>query len=437
MATIETLSPAQSGVVRDTGDAIDTVPSRYTATRRLTEALTAGLAPEDMVVQSMPDVSPTKWHLAHTSWFFEQFLLMPHLAGYRPVNPTYLYLFNSYYHQAGERHCRDQRGYISRPTVSEVMEYRGQVDAAMLELLRSPDEALRAAITELVILGINHEQQHQELLLTDIKHVFSVNPLRPVYRDANTPVAPAPAQPLKWLPFEGGVREIGYDNAGFSYDNETPRHRVYLEPFELADRLVTNREWLEFMSDGGYRRAELWLSLGWTAVEENQWTEPFYWEQRDGEWWLFTLGGMRRLAPDEPVCHVNFFEADAYARWAGARLPTEAEWEVAAADKPVSGNFVNEGRFHPAPAPPGAGLRQLFGDVWEWTASPYVAYPGFSPAPGAVGEYNGKFMCNQYVLRGGSCATSSDHVRATYRNFFAPDTSWQFTGLRLARGAAG
>jgi len=403
--------------------------------RAFTERLCEPLATEDYVVQSMADVSPTKWHLAHTSWFFETFVLAPHVPDYRPLEPAYAFLFNSYYVQAGERHCRAQRGYISRPTVAEVYAYRRHVDAAMGELLDRADASLLERVAPLIELGLQHEQQHQELLLTDIKHVFSVNPLRPVYRAR--PVASAPwAAPVAWLPFAGGLQEIGHDGAGFAYDNEGPRHRVYLQPYQLADRLVTNGEYLEFMADGGYRRAELWLSLGWAAAQEHGWTEPFYWERRAADWWHFTLSGMRRVDPDEPLTHISYFEADAFARWAGARLPTEAEWEVAAATVPRAGNFVEEARFHPAAAEPGApGLRQLYGDVWEWTQSPYVPYPGFRPAAGALGEYNGKFMCNQYVLRGGSCATSRTHIRATYRNFFPPEATWQFTGVRLARDA--
>jgi ergothioneine biosynthesis protein EgtB len=406
---------------------------RYRDVRAFTEQLTEGLAAEDMVVQSMSDVSPTKWHLAHTSWFFERFVLMEHLAGYAPLNDTYLYLFNSYYQQAGERHCRDQRGYISRPTVAEVLAYRRHVDDAMATLLAKADEAQLSAIDSLVTLGLHHEQQHQELMLTDIKHVFSVNPLRPVYRVTAAQPAAVPARPIEWIDFAGGVCEIGYAGDGFAFDNESPRHREYLEPFQLADRLVTNGEYLEFMEAGGYRRPELWLSLGWAAVQEKGWSEPFYWERRDGKWALFTLGGMRPVDPDEPVCHLTFFEADAYARWRSARLPTEAEWERAAAGRPITGNLVEDGRFHPTVAPSTDGLRQMYGDVWEWTASPYTAYPGFRPATGAVGEYNGKFMCNQFVLRGGSCATSRTHLRPTYRNFFPPEAAWQFTGVRLAR----
>jgi ergothioneine biosynthesis protein EgtB len=407
--------------------------ARYLRIRRFTERLTEGLAPEDMVVQSMADVSPTKWHLAHTSWFFEQFVLIPHLPGYQPVDPIYLYLFNSYYQQAGERHCRDQRGYISRPTVAEVMAYRSRVDAGMVELLEGSRGADPALVEPLVALGLNHEQQHQELMLTDIKHVFSVNPLRPVYREAEGRAPAGAPPPLAWIAFEGGVHEIGHAGGGFAYDNESPRHREFLEPFELASRPATCGEYLEFMADGGYRRPELWLSLGWAAVEENGWEEPFYWERRNGRYTLFTLGGTREVDPAEPVCHLSYFEADAFARWAGARLPTEAEWEVAAAGLPVRGNLVEERRHHPAPAAHGPGLQQMYGDVWEWTASPYTPYPGFRPVAGTLGEYNGKFMCNQYVLRGGSCATPGSHIRSTYRNFFPPEAAWQFTGVRLAR----
>jgi ergothioneine biosynthesis protein EgtB len=407
---------------------------RYRTVRRRTEQLCEPLATEDYVVQSMEDVSPTKWHLAHTSWFFETFILRPHRSGYAELDPTYAYLFNSYYTQAGERHCRAQRGYISRPTVAEVFAYRAHVDEAMTGLLAgaAPDEL--ATLAPLVEIGLQHEQQHQELMLTDIKHVFSVNPLRPVYRADARPAAAIGVPASEWIACGGGLHEIGHAGDGFAFDNEQPRHTVYLNPFALASRLVTNGEYLGFIEDGGYRRPELWLSMGWAAVEQGGWTEPFYWEQRDGEWWLFTLGGMRRVEPDEPVVHVSYFEADAFARWAGARLPTEAEWETAAADVPVAGNLVESGACHPRPAS-GTGLVQMYGDVWEWTQSPYSAYPGYRAPDGALGEYNGKFMCNQYVLRGGSCATPQSHIRSTYRNFFPPDATWQFTGLRLARDA--
>lgn len=437
--------------------------------RTRTTELVAGLAPEDMVVQSMEDVSPTKWHLAHTSWFWEVFVLEPHLSGYAVLDRAYHFLFNSYYVHAGERHCRAQRGWLSRPTVAQVLAYRAHVDEAMTRLLED-----RARIEEtpglagLIRLGMNHEQQHQELILTDLKHVFGVNPLRPAYRPPpRTPATEveerpqtASADPLRFVSFEGGVHEVGMRGAGnlsdpaapFGYDNEGPRHRRFLEPFALADRLVTCGEYLDFMNDGGYRRPELWMSAGWAARETHGWSEPFYWEKREGAWWVFTLGGLLPLDPAEPVVHLTWYEADAYARWAGARLPREDEWEVAAraaleAGAP-EGSFVDDGRFHPAPAalpapaqapdPGGPGsLRQLLGDAWEWTSSDYAPYPGYQPAPGAVGEYNGKFMTGQYVLRGGSCATSRDHLRLTYRNFFPPDAAWQFSGVRLARDLTG
>lgn len=410
--------------------------ARYNTIRRFTETLCEGLEPEDFVVQSMDDVSPTKWHLAHTSWFFETFVLLKHKRGYEPLDATYQYLFNSYYVQAGERHCRAQRGYISRPTVREVLAYRRHVDEHMLELLNEDTDRDRE-VQDLVELGLQHEQQHQELMLTDIKHVFSVNPLRPIYKRVHAPLAVS-TTPIEWLAFDAGIREIGHDGQGFAYDNEGPRHREYVEAFAIADRLVTNGEYLEFMQDGGYERAELWLSAGWDAVRQNQWTEPFYWEKRDGRYWLFTLSGMREVNEHEPVCHVSYFEADAYARWKGVRLPTEAEWESAAEGAPIEGNFVETELYHPhsgAPRLSGSSTFAPFGNVWQWTRSPYSPYPGFAPAPGAVGEYNGKFMCNQFVLRGGSCATSRTHVRRSYRNFFAPDVTWQFSGIRLAKDA--
>lgn len=412
---------------------------RYRQVRRRSHYLTRSLAPEDQVVQSMEDVSPTKWHLAHTSWFFETFLLEPHLDGYALHDPDYPYLFNSYYVQAGERHCRARRGYLSRPTVADVWRYREAVDEAMERLLEGEPAP---EVLELVELGLNHEQQHQELMLTDIKHVFGVNPLRPAYLDLGPAGVPAASDagvgPLRWLEFDEGIREIGWSGEGFCYDNELPRHRTLVPPFALGHRLVTNGEFLEFMSDGGYARPELWMSEGWATRDALGWSEPFYWERRDGDWWVFTLRGMERLDPFEPVSHVTWYEADAFARWAGARLPTEEEWEVASGGVAIQGNFVDSGRFHPASVatadtPSGEKPLQMYGDVWEWTSSPYRPYPGYRPAAGAVGEYNGKFMVNQFVLRGGSCATSLSHIRPTYRNFFHPDKAWQLTGLRLAR----
>ncbi|HEX7071967.1 MAG TPA: ergothioneine biosynthesis protein EgtB [Rhodothermales bacterium] len=412
----------------------DSAAVRYQAVRAFTERIARPLAIEDYVVQTMTDVSPTKWHLAHVSWFFETFVLRSFVPDYKPLDDRYAYLFNSYYVQAGERHCRDRRGYISRPTVEEVYAYRRYVDEQMLAFLAVADESSWLKAAPIVEIGLHHEQQHQELMLTDIKHVLSVNPLRPAYETAN----PSPARKvpsLDWLFVEEGVYEIGTSGDGFYYDNEGPRHRTFLESFLLATRPVTCGEFMAFMDDGGYKRPELWLSAGWATVEAQGWTEPFYWERDGNRWVLFTLSGMRDVDPDEPICHVSYFEADAYARWAGARLPTEEEWEVAAAALPVEGHFVEDRFLHPVAADPAQAspLLQMYGDVWEWTRSQYSPYPGYAPAPGALGEYNGKFMCNQFVLRGGSCATSVTHIRPTYRNFFAPESTWQFTGFRLAR----
>ena len=417
---------------------------QYRTVRAFTETLTEPLATEDYVVQSHADVSPTKWHLAHTTWFWETFVLAEFLDGYELYDARYPFLFNSYYVQAGERHCRAQRGYLSRPTVAEVFAFRAHVDEAMHRLLADLAGDADSPLAEVVRVGLNHEQQHQELMLTDIKHVFSVNPLRPAYRErAHTP---APAHgPVQWISFDEGLHEVGYlpeRDGPFTFDNETPRHRVFVERFALADRLVTCGEYLAFMDDGGYERAPLWLSEGFATVQEHGWSEPFYWEQRDGAWWHFTLSGMRPVDPNEPLTHISYFEADAYARWAGFRLPTEFEWEVASEGVAIDGNFAEDGPLHPtAPATVAGGdgaptaprLQQLFGDVWEWTRSQYSPYPGYQPLPGALGEYNGKFMSNQFVLRGGSCATSRSHIRRTYRNFFPADATWQFTGIRLAR----
>ena len=412
---------------------------RYTSVRGLTEQLAAPLSPEDQCIQTMDDVSPTKWHRAHTTWFFETFLLKPHLDGYREVDPDYAYLFNSYYEAVGPRHPRPQRGIISRPSAAEVADYRSRVDEAMVALLGDevPEE-----VADLTELGLNHEQQHQELLLMDIKHVLDSNRCGPAYM-AEPPPVPAAAEPgHRWVRFEGGRQVIGHDGGDFAFDNETPRHEVLLGPYELSDRLVTCGEWLAFMGDGGYETPTLWLSDGWATVQSAGWSAPLYWSRiSDGDaedaWWVFTLSGGRPPGLDEPVCHVSYYEADAFARWAGARLPTEAEWEAAAtssgAQRLADGaNFLDAGALHPRPA--GChGPLQLFGDVWEWTSSAYSPYPGFVQAAGAVGEYNGKFMINQMVLRGGCCVTPAGHVRATYRNFFAPQTRWHFSGLRLAR----
>jgi len=389
---------------------------------------------EDYVVQSMPDCSPTKWHLAHTSWFFETFIVAEAEQPYAPLDTVYGYLFNSYYEAVGERHPRPQRGLLSRPTVKEVFEYRAYVDRLMGELLRRASNDQLGWVGPRLTLGLNHEQQHQELILTDMKHVLGLNPLRPVYVEAETPKRQRPVA-LEWLPYEGGVYPIGHEGQGFAFDNEGPRHSELLQPFQLGSRLVTNGEYIEFMEDGGYRRPELWLSAGWATVQEQGWRAPLYWERYGTQWRQMTLSGLREVQPAEPVCHVSYYEADAYARWREARLPTEGEWEVAAQSASRSGNFLENGHFHPVPAAPsdGAGPAQMFGDLWEWTRSSYAPYPGYRPASGALGEYNGKFMCNQYVLRGGSCATPAAHIRATYRNFFPPDARWQFSGIRLAR----
>lgn len=415
---------------------------RYDAVRAHTERLCAPLEVEDCVVSSMPDVSPTKWHLAHTSWFFETFVLAEHDPQYRSPDARYAFLFNSYYVQAGERHCRAKRGLVTRPTVREVFAYRAHVDEAMRRLIARIADDREHPASDLVELGLHHEQQHQELMLTDIKHVLWTNPLRPSYVSTKEriPIVPPVSERAAWIDFEGGLSWIGHEGVGFAYDNETPRHRVFLEPYRLASRLVTNGEYLQFMEDGGYRRPELWLSAGLAAVLERRWDGPLYWERSaEGGWMEFTLRGTRALdeaALADPVTHVSFYEADAYARWAGARLPTEFEWEAAARVAPTDGPFVEAERFHPSPAQALSGLQQLYGDAWQWTQSSYVGYPNYRPAPGAIGEYNGKWMADQWVLRGASCATPRSHARVTYRNFFSSDARWQFTGVRLAAGGA-
>jgi ergothioneine biosynthesis protein EgtB len=394
-------------------------------------ALCAPLTPEDMMVQSCAEASPAKWHLAHTTWFFETFILREFRPAYRPFHPDFLWLFNSYYNAVSAQPEKKLRAVFSRPTAEEILAYRHHVDAAMEDFAAgSVPEAAR----ERIVLGLNHEQQHQELLITDIKNAFWSNPLHPVYAPRSRDQA-REASPVQWVDFAGGVTEIGYKGKEFCFDNETPRHKVYLEPFRLASRPVTCAEYLQFMEDGGYSRSELWLSEGWSTVQAERWQAPLYWRPRDnGIWEVFTMHGLVEL--DEllatPVCHISYFEADAYARWAGKSLPTEAEWEVAAAAVPVSGNLLEGEKFHPQAASVASQMEQLYGDVWEWTVSAYLPYPGFNPLPGALGEYNGKFMCNQMVLRGGSVATPASHIRATYRNFFAPATRWQFSGVRLA-----
>ena len=395
----------------------------------------------------MPEVSPTKWHLAHTTWFFETFILKKWIPGYHDAVPEYAYLFNSYYNAAGAMHRRDLRGLISRPTVEETKKYRASIDSDIDDLVSSADEKLFREIEPILTLGIHHEQQHQELLITDIKHVFAQNPLYPVFREGGTEQGQSGSDPsafdragtsrsTQFVEFDEATIEVGHDGNGFSYDNEGPRHRALVLPFSLANRLVTNAEYLEFMAGNGYSRSEFWLSLGWTTVNEQSWRAPLYWIERNGEWWNFTLSGLRKVDPNEPVTHLSYFEADAYANWAGARMPTEFEWERAVEKIDLDGNFVENERFHPtalAKSSQDRQLAQMFGDVWEWTRSSYSPYPGYRAGRGALGEYNGKFMCNQYVLRGGSCATSRTHIRKTYRNFFQPDKRWQFTGIRLAR----
>lgn len=413
----------------------------YAAIRRRTEALTAGLATEDFVVQVMTEASPTKWHLAHTTWFFEAFVLRPFAPDYQVFHPRYDFLFNSYYDTLGERTPRHARGLLSRPTVQEIFAYRAHVDAAMLALVEGD---LEPEVQRRIVLGTMHEEQHQELLLTDLKAAFGFNPLRPSHPGARLPVA-GRATPLTMQAFEGGLVEIGAaarpmatSRADFTFDNETPRHRVWIDPFELADRCVTCGEYLAFMEDRGYERHELWLADGWAwLATEGAPRAPLHWFRENDAWFEFTLAGSRPLDLHAPVTHVSFYEADAYARWAGCRLPTEAECEIAAAAHPASkGAFQEQGSWQPLPdseLPPATGLRAVRGNQWEWTSSPYQAYPGFEPLPGALGEYNGKFMCNQFVLRGGSCVTPEAHFRSSYRNFFYPSDRWQFTGVRLAR----
>ena len=410
------------------------MPSGYRRVRIATEQLAAPLSAEDCAIQSMPDASPVKWHLAHMSWFFETFVLKPHLPGYQLFHPSFRVLFNSYYNGIGDKHPRPRRGLLSRPSLEEVDAYRLHIDAAMAELMDR--RRLPSTISALVELGLNHEQQHQELILTDVLHLLSCNPLKPAYEPsiaaADAPIANA--TPLTWIEFGEGIVDTGHDGSQFAFDNESPRHRQYLNGFSLASREVTNGEYLAFIDDAGYRRPELWLSEGWDWLAANSIDAPLYW-QRDGRSWLkFGLHGLRAVEASAPVCHVSLFEADAYARWAGARLPSEGEWEVAASGRPVEGNFVESGSLEPTAANAAtATLSQLFGDVWEWTRSAYAPYPGYRPAAGAIGEYNGKFMCNQYVLRGGSCVSPASHLRATYRNFFPAAARWQFTGIRLAR----
>jgi ergothioneine biosynthesis protein EgtB len=409
-------------------------PEHYLTIRAATEALCGPLSAEDAALQSMPDASPAKWHLAHSSWFFETFVLGPSVPGYRAFCPAYHHLYNSYYQSVGSPFPRPQRGLLSRPSLEEVVAYRRHVDGCMTHLLATPGMAERSELLGVIELGLQHEQQHQELLLTDLKHLFFQNPLRPCYQAHATGGAPAPLTDRSWCEHPGGIARIGHTGPGFCFDNERPRHRRLLEPFALASRLVTNGEWMAFMADGGYERPELWLSDGFDAVRAGGWRAPLYWEREASGWQAFTLAGMRPVGPDDPVCHVSMYEADAFARWSRARLPAEEEWEVLAAGSVVEGNFAERGLLRPTtPAAGGELPQQIFGDVWEWTRSPYGPYPGYRPPEGALGEYNGKFMANQWVLRGGSCVSPQGHLRASYRNFFAPSARWQFSGVRIAR----
>lgn len=408
----------------------------YRTVRETSRSLGRPLSDADATVQSMPDASPAKWHLAHTTWFFETMVLVPNVSGYRVFNDSFNFLFNSYYETIGARHPRPRRGMITRPALDTVFAYREHVDAAIETLLQGE---FPPHVADLIELGCHHEQQHQELLLTDILHLFAQNPLHPAYKDPE-PVGVDAREPgpATFVAFDGGIVEIGHNGRGFAFDCEGPRHRVLLEPYRLADRLVTSGEWMAFIADGGYREPLLWLSEGWSKVCSDHWQMPLYWDERDGEFWTMTLRGAQPVDRGAPVAHVSYFEADAFARWAGRRLPSEAEWESAAQSLPPDGNFASSGRLRPKPVAPSQsepGVRQMYGDVWEWTRSPFSPYPRFKPIQGAVGEYNGKFMCNQFVLRGGSCATPAAHIRATYRNFFPPDARWQFSGLRLAEDA--
>jgi ergothioneine biosynthesis protein EgtB len=406
---------------------------RLFQTRRLSLELAAPLSAEDMTVQAMDDASPTKWHLAHVTWFFETFILSKHLPGYETFDPSFNYCFNSYYESQGPRQPRPRRGLLTRPASERVFAYRHHVDDALAKLFAkgiSPSSQM----ARLVEIGINHEQQHQELLLTDILALFAANPLRPAYRQAQVRANHGASEPTRWLEFAGGIAKIGHDGKSFAWDNELPRHDALVHPFALADRLVSNGEWLEFMSDGGYRTPSLWLSDGWATVSREAWQAPLYWQQQDGQWSAMSLQGLQPIDPAAPVAHVSYYEAEAYARWAGKRLPSEFEWELAAQGLPVDGNNLASKALRPLPAdgPCEARPRQMFGDVWEWTQSAYLPYPGYRPPAGALGEYNGKFMVSQQVLRGGSCATPDGHTRASYRNFFYPHQRWQFIGLRLA-----
>ncbi|MEO1251445.1 MAG: ergothioneine biosynthesis protein EgtB [Pseudomonadota bacterium] len=410
------------------------VLTRYAKTRSNSERLADPLSAEDWMLQSMPDASPIKWNLAHTSWFFETFILRPYLEGYSPFHPRFGYLFNSYYNQIGKMHPRPDRGLLSRPSADEIRAYRQYVDKSMITLVEQASDGVAAKIAPLIATGLAHEEQHQELLLTDIKHGLFQNPLAPAAYDPRPDDGPAAIADMQWVEMEGGLCEIGFAGDGFAFDNEGPRHKVYLHPFQLANRPVTNGEFQEFIDDGGYREPSYWFSDAWDLVQSEGWSAPLYWREGAGDRMRFTLFGDRAIDPHTPVCHLSYYEAAAYAAWCGARLPTEFEWEAAASLFELRGNVLQDGVFVGEKRASGDDrLLQLFGDVWEWTASPYVAYPGYAPPAGAIGEYNGKFMSGQMVLRGGSCATPAGHLRLSYRNFFPPQARWQFSGLRLAR----
>ncbi|MDZ7807270.1 MAG: ergothioneine biosynthesis protein EgtB [Gracilimonas sp.] len=435
MEKTATTLKAAAGVNEETGFRFsrDELIHKFNKVRAFTEEITEPLEIEDYVVQVTENASPAKWHLAHTTWFFETFLLEKELEDYDPINPQYSYLFNSYYLQTGVPHCRARRGNISRPTVKQVFEYRNSINEHVEDLINNASDEQYQKWGPIIEIGINHEQQHQELLMTDLKYMFSQNPLDIAYKKVERPRVESIPK-LSWTSFSEGVYEVGHKGQEFGYDNEFPRHKTYIHDFELANRLVTNAEFIEFMESGAYQQPKWWLDEGFSTVRDDGWKAPLYWEKKNGEWWQFTLSGMQKVDLNEPVTHISYFEADAYARWKGYRLPTEQEWEVAAQQLSTEGSFADKGYLHPiAQQNAETGLQQMFGEVWQWTQSSYAPYPGYEPLPGALGEYNGKFMCNQYVLRGGSCATSSSHFRKTYRNFFHANERWQFNGIRLAK----